>query len=120
VIDTDLDFRVGPEHDLAPKSDGPFTRLLFTLFPWWQPVELGYAARIDWPATPGGQPTHAFAGSVRRTPKSAQRAADRLWSYWAKGPSRPTSVGVVFISRTTYRNHWKLDPCSSTTCNRET
>ncbi len=110
---------VGAGHNFAPKSEGCLARLLVTVFSRWQRIEHGYVARIDWPAAYGGKPTHEFLGSVRRTPRSAQAAADRLWAYWAKSPAQPDSVRVVFISSAAYRAHWELHPCSADNCNGE-
>jgi hypothetical protein len=107
---------VGPERDLSPRSDGIVFRVATSIVPSWVPRDLGFAVRVDWPEAPGSPATHAYVGSLRSTPRSAERARRRLVAYWSKGPSRPSRTMVVYMSRAQYTAHWKRHPCRGDEC----
>ncbi len=107
---------VGPEHDLFTKSDGLLFRFGTSVMPRWVPRELGFTVRIDWPEAPGAEASHAYVGSLRSTPRSAEMARRRLEAYWSRGPARPSRTMIVYMSSVQYKAHWKRHPCSASDC----
>jgi hypothetical protein len=107
---------VGPERNLFTRSDGLAFRVATSVVPSWVPRDLGFTVRVDWPDAPGAPASHAFIGSLRSTPRSAERARRRLEDYWSRGPARPARTMIVYMSAELYKAHWKRHPCSADDC----